>query len=391
VSRNPTAGPEGRLVAPVRGTCRSSVGDGRRSSACRASAPGRRSPAAAGRLLRRERREPGLRPDRPVALYGEEERGPLSEALAALEEDGTPFDVVVPFRGMADRGLGRPCRAEAVGDFHRRSCVMAGRRVRARAHPPARPEPVCLRRIACAGAGGRASGSTPAWRGTPLRRASAGAGRPSRTPQSGPARRSRSGPPLRRTTGLVAGLPKLALLDRPVPDVSTPCRRRRTPAVKRPCQGSAGPLHLPMDATGIELRGEGGWRGRRHGGDRRRVRRKVPSPSARRPSRSAPPRSAASAMRPCCRPRSVQSQRAARSRRSPRTAPVSPAAAAAPSRAGAPTRTRSSHIGGTPDLGGRTAPGQWVEAKPHKPSSPAAGPCGAAGAATTAGAAPRPG
>ena len=54
-----------------------------------------------------------------------------------------------------------------------------------------------------------------------------------------------------------------------------------------PCRGGGGPLHLLVDnepssaigprtmAGGIEVRGEGGWRAREHGGTRRLVRRKV--------------------------------------------------------------------------------------------------------------------
>jgi transposase len=71
-----------------------------------------------------------------------------------------------------------------------------------------------------------------------------------------------------------------------VPDFSTLCRRQKTLAVELPDQGSGGPLHLPADSTGIEVRGEG-WGGlrlgpgdrdpderhaRKHGGARRRAR-----------------------------------------------------------------------------------------------------------------------
>ncbi len=42
-----------------------------------------------------------------------------------------------------------------------------------------------------------------------------------------------------------------------------------------PCRGSGGPLHLLIDSTGIEVRGENEWHARKHGGARRRVLRKV--------------------------------------------------------------------------------------------------------------------
>lgn len=83
------------------------------------------------------------------------------------------------------------------------------------------------------------------------------------------------GLPLRQATGFVASLLKLAGLDWPVPDYSTLCRRQRTLAVQLPYRGSAGPLHLLVDSTGIKVRGEGEWHARKHGGARRRVWRKV--------------------------------------------------------------------------------------------------------------------
>jgi transposase len=83
------------------------------------------------------------------------------------------------------------------------------------------------------------------------------------------------GLPLRQTTGFVAGLLKLAGLDWPVPDFSTPCRRQKTLAVQLPYRSSQGPPHLLVDSTGIKVRGEGEWHARKHGGPRRRVWRKV--------------------------------------------------------------------------------------------------------------------
>jgi hypothetical protein len=55
----------------------------------------------------------------------------------------------------------------------------------------------------------------------------------------------------------VASLLKLAGLDWPAPVSSTPCRRQKALAVQLPDRGSGGPVHLLVDSTGIEVRGEG--------------------------------------------------------------------------------------------------------------------------------------
>ena len=51
-----------------------------------------------------------------------------------------------------------------------------------------------------------------------------------------------------------------------MPNFSTLSRRRKTLKVNIPCRGSRGPLHLPIDSTGIKVEGEGKWNARRHGG-----------------------------------------------------------------------------------------------------------------------------
>ena len=40
-------------------------------------------------------------------------------------------------------------------------------------------------------------------------------------------------------------------------------------------RGSRGPLHLLIDSTGIKVEGEGEWRANIHGGQKRRVWRKI--------------------------------------------------------------------------------------------------------------------
>lgn len=83
------------------------------------------------------------------------------------------------------------------------------------------------------------------------------------------------GLPLRQTTGFVESLLKLVGLDWSVPDFSTLCRRQKTSSVAIPYKGSAGPLHLLVDSTGIKAEGEGEWNARKHGGSKRRLWRKI--------------------------------------------------------------------------------------------------------------------
>ncbi len=80
---------------------------------------------------------------------------------------------------------------------------------------------------------------------------------------------------LRQTTGFVESLLELVGLDWPVPDFSTLCRRQKTLAVAIPFRGSAGPLDLLIDGTGIKAESEGEWHARKHGGPKRRIWRKI--------------------------------------------------------------------------------------------------------------------
>ena len=83
------------------------------------------------------------------------------------------------------------------------------------------------------------------------------------------------GLPLRQTTGCVASLLKRVGLDWSVPDFSTLCRRQKAVSVAIPYKGSAGPLHLLIDSTGIKAEGKGEWNARKHGGPKRRLGRKL--------------------------------------------------------------------------------------------------------------------
>jgi hypothetical protein len=64
-------------------------------------------------------------------------------------------------------------------------------------------------------------------------------------------------------------------LDWAVPNFSTLSRRQKTLKVNIPYRGSAGPLHLLIDSTGIKVEGEGEWNARKHGGTKRRVWRNI--------------------------------------------------------------------------------------------------------------------
>ena len=77
--------------------------------------------------------------------------------------------------------------------------------------------------------------------------------------------------PLRQTIGFVASLLRLAGLDWNVPDFSTLCRRQKSLSVAIPYRGGTGPLHLLIDATGVEAEGEGEWNARKHGRPKKRL------------------------------------------------------------------------------------------------------------------------
>lgn len=81
--------------------------------------------------------------------------------------------------------------------------------------------------------------------------------------------------PLRATEGLLASLIELLQLPIACPDFSTLCRRQKSleiPAYKSPTQS---PVHLVVDATGIKIYGEGEWKMRQHGKEKRRTWRKL--------------------------------------------------------------------------------------------------------------------
>ena len=81
--------------------------------------------------------------------------------------------------------------------------------------------------------------------------------------------------PLRAAQGMAGSLIRLAGLDWRVPHYSTLSRRQKHLTVAIPYRAGGGPLHLVIDSTGLKVLGEGEWKVRKHGADKRRVWRKV--------------------------------------------------------------------------------------------------------------------
>jgi hypothetical protein len=79
---------------------------------------------------------------------------------------------------------------------------------------------------------------------------------------------------LRQAEGLIGSILRLLGLDLAVPDHTTLSRRAGSLPVPRPRSG-AEPVHLPVDSTGLRLRGPGEWLVERHGGRKRRSWRKL--------------------------------------------------------------------------------------------------------------------
>jgi IS5 family transposase len=81
--------------------------------------------------------------------------------------------------------------------------------------------------------------------------------------------------PLRATEGLVSSVLRLLKADLPAPDYSTLCRRARGLEVQLAAPARRAPLHLVVDSTGLKVYGEGEWKVRLHGYDKRRTWRKL--------------------------------------------------------------------------------------------------------------------
>ena len=105
---------------------------------------------------------------------------------------------------------------------------------------------------------------------------------------------------LRQTQGFLHDVTRMLGLELPVPHYSTGSRRAVALEVPKLARPSGGPVHLAIDATGLKVHGEGEWKVRVHGKDKRRV---CSQASRRRSPRSAPtrPTTASTAMPPFSR------------------------------------------------------------------------------------------
>ena len=81
--------------------------------------------------------------------------------------------------------------------------------------------------------------------------------------------------PGRQTEGFVESLFALMGIDLPVPDHSTLSRRMGKIEVEMPAAPSEGAIHVVVDSTGVKVYGEGEWKVRQHGVDKRRTWRKL--------------------------------------------------------------------------------------------------------------------
>jgi Transposase DDE domain len=81
--------------------------------------------------------------------------------------------------------------------------------------------------------------------------------------------------PGRQTEGFLESLFALMGVDLPVPDHSTLSRRMGKVVVEMLAAPSAGSIHVVVDSTGVKVYGEGEWKVRQHGVDKRRTWRKL--------------------------------------------------------------------------------------------------------------------
>lgn len=81
---------------------------------------------------------------------------------------------------------------------------------------------------------------------------------------------------LRETEGFVESLFKLmGLEDLPVPDYTTLSKRQGDLDIDLPTSSETSPIHLVIDSTGLKVYGEGEWKQRIHGKQKRRTWRKL--------------------------------------------------------------------------------------------------------------------
>ena len=81
--------------------------------------------------------------------------------------------------------------------------------------------------------------------------------------------------PLRATQGLVQSVLRLLSLNLPAPDYSTLSRRARRVELSLSAHSTKTISHLVIDSSGFKVYGEGEWKVRTHGADKRRTWRKL--------------------------------------------------------------------------------------------------------------------
>ncbi len=81
--------------------------------------------------------------------------------------------------------------------------------------------------------------------------------------------------PGRQTAGFLESLFALMGIYLPVPNHSTLSRRMGKVEVELPVAPSQGAIHVVVDSTGVKVYGEGEWKVRQHGVDKRRTWRKL--------------------------------------------------------------------------------------------------------------------
>lgn len=82
--------------------------------------------------------------------------------------------------------------------------------------------------------------------------------------------------PLRAVEGFARGMARIAQAEWPIPNYSTLCRRQEKLDVDLPALQADDRRHILMvDSTGLKVFGEGEWKVRQHGWDKRRTWRKV--------------------------------------------------------------------------------------------------------------------
>jgi hypothetical protein len=81
--------------------------------------------------------------------------------------------------------------------------------------------------------------------------------------------------PYRQTEGLGRGLVKLMEVELAIPDFTSLAKRAAKLGISLDVTRHSGPIHVVVDSTGLKVFGEGEWKMRKHGKDKRRTWRKL--------------------------------------------------------------------------------------------------------------------